>query len=217
MIVQRNLNKTVVFFCGFLFSIIVWAEQPGSTTSVKVKPLSALHSALPSDTAPVSLSTSPQTKAIAESVKQSLQTLKQQPTRKTIADTPPQLAKGVSRQSLHNVKVSSRPDGSIRQMRGGVLEPAATDQKARSKNQRYDITARNFLRRNRRVLGIKSPDQELYLLKQQSDQLGRAHLKYAQRYQGLPVWPGNIVVHLAPQGHVDLMNLEKSVEFKPTD
>lgn len=91
-------------------------------------------------------------------------------------------------------------------MRGGILEPTASGQNGRSKDQRNDATAKNFLRRNRRVLGIKNPDKELFLLKQHSDQLGRAHLKYGQRYQGLSVWPSDIVVHFAPQGHVDLMN-----------
>lgn len=206
MIIKRNLNKTVIFFIGFLSSTMVWADKPDITTSVQVKPLPTVQSTSASDKTPISLSADPRTRKIAESVQQNLQTLKQQRTKKNRAENNPRIAKAANRNSSKNIKVSSRSDGSIRQMRGGILEPAATDQVARSKKQRNEVTAKNFLRRNRRVLGIKSPDKELYLLKQHSDRLGRTHLKYGQRYQGLPVWPSDIVVHFAPQGHVDLMN-----------
>ena len=66
--------------------------------------------------------------------------------------------------------------------------------------------ARLFLNYNRAYLRLDNPDSELSLNRQESDDLNRRHIRFNQNYQGLPVWPAELVVHLDPQGSVDLVN-----------
>lgn len=66
--------------------------------------------------------------------------------------------------------------------------------------------AATFLRRYRGLLHVDDPDTELELRSHERDQLGRHHLRYAQTYQGLPVWPAELIVHLDRNGNVDLMD-----------
>jgi bacillolysin len=67
-------------------------------------------------------------------------------------------------------------------------------------------TAGAFLRDHRGLLRLDDPDAELSLHKNERDQLGRRHLRYTQTYQGLPVWPADLIVHLDPNGNVALMD-----------
>jgi bacillolysin len=67
-------------------------------------------------------------------------------------------------------------------------------------------TAGTFLRRYRDLLRLDDPDKELELRRHERDQLGRRHLRYAQMYRGLPVWPAELIVHLDSDGDVDLMD-----------
>ena len=69
-----------------------------------------------------------------------------------------------------------------------------------------EATARSFLRVNRELLKIGEPDDEFLLSSSQSDELGRHHLRFDQRYRGLPVWPAQTIVHLDPNGNVDLLS-----------
>lgn len=66
-------------------------------------------------------------------------------------------------------------------------------------------TARRFLQANRELLLLEDPDRELYLASQQTDELGRSHVRFAQSCRGLEVWPADIIVHLSPSGEVDLL------------
>lgn len=89
--------------------------------------------------------------------------------------------------------------GTPRQIRGRVLERAASERDP-------DLaTARAFLRANRALLRIDDPDSELSLRRRQRDRLGKRHLRFDQRYQGLPVWPAELIVHLDARGNVELM------------
>jgi len=67
-------------------------------------------------------------------------------------------------------------------------------------------TARAFLENHRGLLALDDPRTELEVLSEVVDNLGRRHIKYGQRYNGLPVWASSLVVHLDAQGNVDLMN-----------
>ena len=67
-------------------------------------------------------------------------------------------------------------------------------------------TARTFLRTNCDLLRLDDPHAELVLVRRHTDELGRTHLRFRQQYQGMPVWPADIIVHLNPAGQVDVMN-----------
>ncbi len=86
---------------------------------------------------------------------------------------------------------------------GRVLEPRASGHRAALRAQ---ATARSFLRHNRELLGIEDPEAELVLEGDEQDLLRQRHLRFAQRYRGLTVWPSELVVHLDPEGNVVLVN-----------
>ena len=93
--------------------------------------------------------------------------------------------------------------GTPRQIKGKRLQRALqeiTDSKERAKQ-----TGRQFLRNFKETLRIKDPDKDLQLYKTQKDDLDRTHLRYAQMHQGLRVWPPELIVHLDPDGDVDLL------------
>ena len=67
-------------------------------------------------------------------------------------------------------------------------------------------TAREFLRANRGLLLLADPDTELSTRQASKDELGYRHLKFAQRFRGLSVWPNELIVHLDRDSSVYLMN-----------
>jgi Zn-dependent metalloprotease len=94
--------------------------------------------------------------------------------------------------------------GTPRQIKGAVLEPAASGY---SPGRQRDVeTAKAFLRSKRGLLRIHDPDQELKLYQYQTDGLSRRHLRFSQKYQGLEVWPAELIVHLDDKGDVDMMD-----------
>ena len=111
------------------------------------------------------------------------------------------------------VKVWFRPvPGTPRQIkvrdearrRGVVLEDAMST--LRPGRERDAQSSRKFLNSHRALLRISNPDEELKLSRYQKDRLGRRHIRYAQRYRDLPVWPAELNIHLDENGNVDLMN-----------
>ena len=90
--------------------------------------------------------------------------------------------------------------GTPRQIKGAVL------QSAQAGSDPPLTTARTFLRTNCDLLRLDDPHAELVLVQRHTDELGRTHLRFQQEYQGVPVWPADIIVHLSPEGHVDVMN-----------
>lgn len=69
-----------------------------------------------------------------------------------------------------------------------------------------ELTARQFLRTNRALLRLEDPDQELVLVERQADELGYRHLRFEQQFNGLPVWPCRLSVHLNAAGDVYLLD-----------
>jgi uncharacterized repeat protein (TIGR01451 family) len=63
-----------------------------------------------------------------------------------------------------------------------------------------------FLNTNRALLRLEDPSQELKLTKQHIDELGQTHLRFAQTYRGLDVWPAELIVHMTKAGQVDCLN-----------
>ena len=99
------------------------------------------------------------------------------------------------------VSVVLRPlAGTPRQIKGAVL------QSAQAGSDPPLTTARTFLRTNCDLLRLNDPNAELVLTRRHTDKLGRTHLRFRQQYQGVPVWPADIIVHLNPAGQVDVMN-----------
>lgn len=95
------------------------------------------------------------------------------------------------------VKAAARKNGDfLEKAAAGPLTGPARDKE----------TARNFLRSRRSNLRIQDPDTELSLSDYRTDALNRRHLRFRQQYQGLPVWPAELNVHLDAAGNVDLMN-----------
>ena len=103
------------------------------------------------------------------------------------------------------VSVVLRPlAGTPRQIKGEVLQQAQHGIGAVSDSQL--TTARTFLRTNCDLLRLDDPHAELVLVQRHTDELGRTHLRFQQEYRGVPVWPADVIVHLNPAGHVDVMN-----------
>lgn len=91
--------------------------------------------------------------------------------------------------------------GIPRQIKGNVLEPAASV--AGSEKDRDRITAHNFLFNQQHLLGLTQPSAELRLSRYAKDDLGRRHLRYRQTFNGIPIWPAEVIVHLDEAGNVD--------------
>jgi bacillolysin len=96
-------------------------------------------------------------------------------------------------------------NGTVAQIRGQALERPSQVAKA-DPGERDAQTARAFLRANRDLLRLDDPDRELVMVRQERDDLGHAHVKFEQTWKGLPLWPSDISVHLAPNGTVYLMD-----------
>ena len=103
------------------------------------------------------------------------------------------------------VSVVLRPTvGTPSQIKGEVLQQARYGFVVGS--DPHLTTARTFLHANCDLLRLDDPHSELVLIRRHTDELGRTHLRFRQQYQGLPVWPADVIVHLNPDGHVDVMN-----------
>jgi Zn-dependent metalloprotease len=103
------------------------------------------------------------------------------------------------------VDVLFLPGGNTpRMIRGSKLHAPA--KRAMPKHKRGLATAREFLQVNRRMMGLIDPDHELTLRREWGDDTGRRHYRFAQFHQGIPVWPAEMTIHLAANGHVNLMN-----------
>lgn len=100
--------------------------------------------------------------------------------------------------------VKIRPGvGTPMQIRGTRLQRATADFQTAEPGL---ATARTFLRSNRELLLLQDPDKELALAGRLQDELGFQHLKFEQRFQGLPVWPSEVILHLDGEGSVYLLD-----------
>lgn len=96
-------------------------------------------------------------------------------------------------------------DGTPRMMKAEVLQQALQNF-APGRNHAWE-TAWAFLHTNKAILRLAFPGQELMLQRSDRDALGYHHIRFAQTFQGLAIWPkGNLVVHLNAAGDVYMMN-----------
>ena len=106
-----------------------------------------------------------------------------------------------------DVKVQFRPDNqTVMQIRGRALEPAAGGPALATLGGSDHRTALNFLQANRVLLGLEDPSQEVELVSREVEDSGERHLRFTQTFQGLPVWPAGLSVHLDSQGNVTLFD-----------
>ena len=187
--------------------LLSWNLAGGNTPALYLHPL-----AQPSTLAPASdsleVDPDPRATVLAQRLSQHLASLHTA----TPYTPPPQLTPEQS-QALSEletrcpgeVSVSLRPlAGTPRQITGTVLQQAIHGVSAVGDSPL--TTARTFLRTNCDLLRLDDPNAELVLVRRHTDELDRTHLRFRQQYQGVPVWPADIIVHLNPAGQVDLMN-----------
>lgn len=92
-------------------------------------------------------------------------------------------------------------------VRPGVGTPMQIQGEQLQNAQGTDLaTAKSFLGANRSLLRLQDPERELAPVGRMRDELGLSHLRFEQRYQGLRVWPAEVLVHLDEQGSVHLLN-----------
>ncbi len=96
--------------------------------------------------------------------------------------------------------------GTPRQVK--IQQPARVRSRVRANGETFspEETAREFLRAERTLFALADPDKELSVARTDRDALGRTHVRFAQSYRGVPVWPADLIVHLDPAGNVDLVN-----------
>jgi Zn-dependent metalloprotease len=84
------------------------------------------------------------------------------------------------------------------------LERDEKFQTLQSKGQYVEI-ALAFISANHSLFQLASPPEELSVKSLQTDDLGFTHMKFNQAYQGIPVWPGEINLHINQQNQVYLI------------
>ena len=99
--------------------------------------------------------------------------------------------------------VSYRANGTPRQIRPIQQPREAVGTEAFSADP-LD-SARAFLRANRGLLRLQDPDAELVVANRQEDVLGGTDIRFRQEWEGIPVWPAEVIVHLDAKGAVELV------------
>ena len=199
---RKAFGCTIALLTIFLLS---WSLAGGNTPAFTFYPLYQPNTLAPTSE-PLEVDPDPRAIELAERLSQHLASLQ------TATPFTPQLTPGQS-QALSEletrcpgeVSVVLRPlAGTPRQIKGAVLQQVQHGIGAESDSQL--TTARTFLRTNCDLLRLDDPHAELTLTRRHTDELGRTHLRFQQEYRGVPVWPADVIVHLSPAGHVDVMN-----------
>jgi Zn-dependent metalloprotease len=150
-----------------------------------------------------SLSFTANANSLLEKMQSSLYEVNQNSNQRIIQNKPDRFQKPVR---FRSNSILRNPNGSIRYISGENLE-AATTRSFRSIKARDLATAVNFLSKNRSLLQIENPSKNFSVIKYTQDDLtGGSRLRFEQSYQGLPVWPSEIGIHLNKNGNVTLMN-----------
>jgi bacillolysin len=94
-----------------------------------------------------------------------------------------------------DIQVHLRPgEHTVMQIRGRALAvPKGASVSALADS--HEQIARQFFLKHRGLLRLAQPDVELALVKKERDDLGHQHLRFAQRYKGLPVWRSELSAH----------------------
>ena len=80
----------------------------------------------------------------------------------------------------------------------GILTEAAEEQP--------EVIAGRFLAQNRALLKLNDQRNDFSLFRTDRDEPGLSHVRFMHRYQGIPVWPEDVIVHVNPLGNVYCFN-----------
>ena len=197
---RKAFGCTIALLTIFLLS---WSLAGGNTPAFTFYPLYQPNTLAPASE-PLEVDPDPRATELAERLRQRLAGLQAA----ALFSPPPPLTpeqshalSALETRCPGEVSVVLRPlAGTPRQIKGEVL------QSAQAGSDPPLTTARTFLRTNCDLLRLDDPHAELTLTRRHTDELGRTHLRFQQQYQGVPVWPADVIVHLNPEGHVDVMN-----------
>ncbi len=199
---RKAFGGAIALLTIFLLS---WNLADGNTPAFTFSPLYQSNTLAPANE-PLEVDSDPRATVLAERLRQHLASLQT-----TTPSTPPPQLTPEQSQALSDletrcpgeVSVVLRPvAGTPRQIKGTVLQQAHVGAGSDSPL----TTARTFLHTYCDLLRLEDPNAELVLFHRHTDELGRTHLRFRQQHQGVPVWPTDIIVHLSPEGHVDVVN-----------
>ena len=201
---QGQLRKAFGCAIALLTLLLLsWTLAGGNTPAFTFSPLYQPNTLAPASE-PLEVDPDPRATVLAERLRQHLASPQ---TAAPYTPSPPltpeqsQALSALETRCPGEVSVVLRPlAGTPRQIKGAVL------QSAQAGSDPPLTTARTFLRTNCDLLRLDDPNAELVPVRRHTDELGRTHLRFRQQYQGVPVWPADIIVHLNPAGQVDVMN-----------
>jgi len=108
--------------------------------------------------------------------------------------------KSMRLQQLEGPRLYRASNGTIRWMIGPIGQVAG------KRPQEIVRQVADFLARNRLLLQLEQPNEELRLQEITRDALGYTHLRFAQHYQGHPVWAAELRVHVDASGQIYALN-----------
>ena len=201
---QRQLRKAFGRAIALLALLLLSrALAGGNTPAFTFSPLYQPNTLAPASE-PLEVDPDPRATVLAERLRQHLASLQTAAPYTPSPPLTPEQSQALSELETRcpgEVSVVLHPmAGTPRQIKGAVL------QSAQAGSDPPLTTARTFLRTNCDLLRLDDPNAELVPVRRHTDELGRTHLRFRQQYQGMPVWPADIIVHLNPAGQVDVMN-----------
>jgi len=124
-----------------------------------------------------------------------------QPAAQAQAPAPPPKLKALAQDGI---EIFRRENRTVRQIRGGALESAGQLSGAAGNGREgaRERAARRFFAENREALALENPGAELALQSEETGEGGSRHLRFAQKFGGLRVWPAGLSAHFDQEGRM---------------
>jgi len=90
-----------------------------------------------------------------------------------------------------------------------ICVSAAAQQKILNKTAaaaRAAHIAKTFIADHRALFRLENPEEELQIAEEHVDRLGKQHVRFTQRLQGVPVWGKDLVAHVEADGRLYAIN-----------
>jgi len=84
---------------------------------------------------------------------------------------------------------------------GGKLTPAGY-----SMSSEKSIDGIRFLSENSEIFGLKEPAKELEVISNITDDISMTHIKYQQTFNGIKIFPSQLIVHFNKDGSIESVN-----------
>ena len=197
------MNVLRVVFTGVLLLASISAHSDESETINKLKAVVAERGFGEIDSQPVvnPITTEPEMAGIAAFLQQVI-TAAHQGTNQAAPPLSTISAMTSLRLEIPDVKASFRENGTIRHITAKSLAQAARSRPTKaSVLESSESTTRNFIRLYRPLFQLQQPDEELTVERQEVDAFGFSHVRFLQRFRGLPVWPSGLSAHFDSSGH----------------